>query len=362
MAKKKPAPAPKKKAPPKKRSATPRAAKKPAAKKPAPKQPAALTADAIRIVVRETIAELGLAPVPRRGANGVDDSRPAQLPTALLVGARGLPGLGARAFPPPPPLAPPIAPEGRLGLELGVAVAAGRTLFPGAPGLDKVVCLLKCQYPGGSWSGSGVMLDSRTVLTVAHNIYNKFDNATARKITQVTIFPAAFTDAALPPAAADASLCHVPPQWEAFVADDEYQNDHRDRSPFDYGIIHFPTDPGWGDFPCIGWNVVDEVNFPSSWFEKTPVHLFGYPLNNPGQAFPSLPGKATPQSGAYLKYNMIAVKGQSGGPVYFYYPTQDGGVWAFLLGVQSMTFDDPYSLGVRMTASVVADIDRWTNR
>jgi V8-like Glu-specific endopeptidase len=230
------------------------------------------------------------------------------------------------------------------------------SVFPGVPGLDYTMCLLQCEYPGGQWVGSGVMIGKRTVLTVAHNLFNKFDGHNPTPINRVTVLPGAHMGTDLS-AVADYGDCWHSPQWAAFASSSDYSNDWRDPSPYDFGVINLPAATSWDQVTPIGWGPVDDAPFPPEWFQQTTAYLFGYPHGSTNPGYPSL-GRAAPYTTDYLTYNMLGIAGMSGGPTFCYY--QNGpNPWAFLLDVQSMTFSSaspPYSLGVRVTSRVVSAI------
>jgi hypothetical protein len=230
------------------------------------------------------------------------------------------------------------------------------SVFPGVPGLDYTMCLLRCEHPGGLWAGSGVMIGKQTVLTVGHNLFNKFDGNNPTPIDRVTVFPGAHMGTDLSAVAGYVDCWH-PPEWAAFASDPDYSNDWRDPSPYDFGVINLPADTKWDRVTPIRWGPVDDGPFPPEWFQQTTAYLFGYPHGSTNPGYPSL-GRAAPSKMDYLTYNMLGVAGMSGGPTFFYYQS-DSGPWAFLLDVQSMTFPSAspaYSLGVRVTSRVVSDV------
>jgi hypothetical protein len=337
-------------------------------------------------VVRDTIRDLflefgiqptgiGLTHIPGlRGTNVAPHMQPARLPDALSSPA--LKGLSSSPAPAPPAAegevfvwAAPAQPEtlGRLAAwaqpampqqpaapaRKAVPDQAAGSLFPGVPGLDYTMCLLQCEYPGGQWVGSGVMVGKRTVLTVAHNLFNKFDGHNPTSIDRVTVLAGAHMGNGLS-APADYGDCWHPPQWVPFASDPDYRNDWRDPSPYDFGVINLPADTSWDQVKPILWGAVDDGPFPPEWFHNANVYLFGYPHGSTSPGYPSM-GQAAPYQTDYLIYNMVAVAGMSGGPTFCYTPTGSG-PWAFLLDVQSMTFtstNPAHSLGVRITSRVV---------
>lgn len=293
-----------------------------------------------------------------RGSNGVVRSRPKPLPDSIVSGA-SLPTV-ARSTSRHRGLLASAAESASATGDVALATTMAESSFPEVPGLDSTMCLLKCQYAGGTWLGSGVLIGKRTVLTVAHNLFNKFDGRTPIPIDRVTVFPGAHLDSGRS-SSATRDMCWHPPEWTQFASADDYSNNWRDPSPHDYGVINLPNDTDLGDVTPIAWGAVDEQSFFPEWFQETAVYLFGYPGGQTDLVYPSR-GVARPFASDYLRYNMIGEAGMSGGPVYLYYSIADQGYWAFLLAVQSMSFNagssSAYSLGVRVTPQVFSNIRR----
>ncbi len=342
----------------------PKTTKKPGAKTPRPKKvpqpvPPPLLEEIKTVIggtVREVLESYGLrrSRVQARGMNGVPVNPMPALPDSVR------PSAPVRS-PVVSPLSLVRSAPGAL-IEVAELEQARRSAFPDVPGMDRAMCLLRCEHPLNNqvWLGTGVMIGQRTILTVAHNLFNRFAESvgdrTPAQLTRVTVFPGPHQGSGLS-AQVSSDRCWFPPEWENVVRDSTYSNNSRDPSPYDYGIINLPDDTEWDELTPLGFTNIDDPPFTADWFGLATTYLFGYPSQSTDPIFPSF-GTAFPSEGMYLTYPMIAKKGQSGGPVYVYY-REDGIMRALLVAVQSMTFNSefsPFSLGVLMISDTVTRI------
>lgn len=257
-------------------------------------------------------------------------------------------------FPPPPQTTPKYSSTGLQVATAADAVVAGVTeaASPTA-GVEQVTCLLECQFNDGVHIGTGVLIGPRSVATVAHNIYNgRFGGP----VQGITVFPGRNGFNGVAPAHTTFSHCWIPPGWAAF-SDAHSHSPTRPKSDLDYGVINFPSDPGWG-LPAIS---LDDTQFDSTFFESNRLVRIGYPesqATGTGYGKPSWArGFAVEDGTRYLTHGMIAERGESGGPIYFVYTDPNSGVtWGWLLGIQSLTFGSAFSLGVRVTPIVYRNL------
>ena len=209
---------------------------------------------------------------------------------------------------------------------------------------------LEVQFPNGKWfSGSGAMIDSTHVLTVAHNIFNRANGGWAKV---VDVLPGQF-GASYPLGAYKAVR-------ETIYTDYALHESHGGRN-FNLDLAQLrlatPVMPAVG---ALGREVRDDA-----YFRTASVTTSGYPGDLPagsphkGDVMYTAAGRTTFAGSHIVHYSIPTARGQSGSPIY---RTDATGTYVDAVVSYGLPAEaDPsYNNGaVRITPIVAADLKTW---
>jgi glutamyl endopeptidase len=205
-------------------------------------------------------------------------------------------------------------------------------------------------YPNGDEAtGSGAMIDTTHVLTVAHNVYDKADGGWART---VIVTPGRSGETS--------PLGTYLAVRETIYTDYAVNETHGGTNfNFDVALLRLNT----AVVPGVG--ALGQAVQPDAYFRGAPVTTSGYPGDLPagsplrGSVMYTASGLTTSASSHIIHYPIATASGQSGSPLYLSNETGTyiEGVVSYGVPVEA---NPAYDNGaVRLTAVVAADLKTW---
>lgn len=208
------------------------------------------------------------------------------------------------------------------------------------------ICYLELAYPSGPAIGTGCLIGPRTVLTAAHNLY---DRDTGREVTSIRVIPGRFRHGVEPFGSEVTS---------SFAYDLDYRSADRDdaATQCDFGVVFLSstriheqvglTMPAvsietslWTD-PRLGW-----------------INIAGFPDENEQLMWAR--GRPQRLAGNVVIHDVDTTPGQSGSPIYW----TDGRSYKVLaIHTEGIGFDQNYNAGVRITPAMERQLTKWCER
>ncbi|MEM7251284.1 MAG: hypothetical protein AAF493_07675 [Pseudomonadota bacterium] len=269
--------------------------------------------------------------------------------TRALLTSVGLDPLGdGRGTQTTPPSAVDIVfpPDGRKKI-------VNTTVFPYSS-----IGLLEMKFPNHKeYTGTGVMIGDRLVLTAAHNLYDESDGGRALTVT----FSAGRNGPTSPYGCTTAENFWYPTQWEEskLVAPRHMQDflpatDVSGARKFDYGLVALEAPPHEGE-GYLGFSTeIDQV------LESIDVNVTGYPGDKPPNTMWGQSGRLSAVLDDFLLYRLSSARGESGAGVMGRIPQAKEALTILGVHIGFTEYEGArFNLGVRINKAVVDQILDW---
>jgi V8-like Glu-specific endopeptidase len=224
------------------------------------------------------------------------------------------------------------------------------------------ICYLECEFDNGKFTGTGWLIDARTVITAGHNVWNppadpdEPDRAVG-KVKRITVTPAQLDGRGGPFGS------RVTNHFDHFVYDKRWEKEpYNDpaRRYYDYGAILL-NEPGFKlPFYFTPWAMP-----PEKWEHSMCLNCGGYPADL-NCRFVTAAGNAcsvSPGGSLFIGPNKEMVihstdteGGESGGPIFW---TDGHQYYVLAVHTQGVGLAPGFNAGVRITTKMIEAFDRW---
>jgi V8-like Glu-specific endopeptidase len=222
------------------------------------------------------------------------------------------------------------------------------------------ICCLECEFENGTFTGTGSLIDARTIITAAHNLWNPPEDPdepgrAVGKVRSIKVTPARWDAASGGPFGSKLA--------RRFAYDSRWQTE-RDptRRFYDYGVI-FLDKPGFKlPFYLPMWELALD-----KWQPSLVLNCAGYPFDMEGHFVTASGGVGSEKPGGAVflgpKNEMIihgidTEGGESGAPIFWGDKTLTD-FYVLAIHTQGVGLVSGRNAGVRITTGMMKEIDRW---
>jgi V8-like Glu-specific endopeptidase len=219
----------------------------------------------------------------------------------------------------------------------------------------RTICFLESFFRDETDGGSGVLIRNDTVLTAGHCVFRDRQEADRIRVSPGAYLSAAGNIVRPQLAWARPANYHFVDEWRA---ESESENI---GSNFDYALIILPPDQAF-DGSAVGNMAASRVSAAD--LNANIFHLAGYPAEygTVGQQYQGM-GKLANWDNNRLYYYFGTQGGESGSPVYYLAPQQQGDGTTvdvpIVAGIHTTRFNNGVDSSIRINATVMQNLKTW---